>query len=326
MILICKSHDENNESHEDVIDWLSYHNAKFDFLSGHDYYENGNDWSIELSNSKNESSFFSQEYQSIWFRGFMRYRSHFKETINSLDSTNDNIAELRWRLGQETAKTNSQIFKSFEDSYQLPNPKSTKVDKFSILRLAEKIGLQIPISMISNSRKKLLEFYKKHGDVITKPLYETVYFRDESSAIFFKTDKITEESIKSLPEKFFPSFFQRYVEKDIELRSFYLEGKFYTMAIFSQLDPQTKTDFRNYNTEKPNRNVPYLLPKEIETKLRNLMKELNLNTGSIDLIKTPDKRYVFLEVNPTGQFGFVSKPCNYYLEDEIAKTLIQHDQ
>ncbi len=188
------------------------------------------------------------------------------------------------------------------------------------------MGLQIPISMLSNSRKKVLDFYKNHGEIITKPLYETVYFRDRFSAVFLKTGKISEDSLKSLPSTFFPSLFQVYVEKDVELRVFYLEEKFYTMAIFSQLDKQTKIDFRNYNDENPNRNVPYLLPKEIKKKLKKLMKKLNLNTGSIDLIKTPNKKYVFLEVNPTGQFGFVSKPCNYYLEDEIAKKLIENDQ
>ncbi len=124
MILICKNYNENNESHEDVIDWLQYHNAKFDFLSAHKYYENGNDWSIELTNSKNQRNLLSKEYKSVWFRGFMRHRSHFKSTISSMNSTNDNISELRWRLGQEVGKINAQIFKSFEHSFQLPNPKS----------------------------------------------------------------------------------------------------------------------------------------------------------------------------------------------------------
>ncbi|EZH75010.1 hypothetical protein ATO12_09780 [Aquimarina atlantica] len=326
MILICKNYKENNESYEEVIDWLLYNNAQFDFLSGEDYYENGKHWSIALDNSQDKLSIPFNEYKSVWFRGFLRHRYHLEETFKDLESTNDNIAELRWRIGQEIGRINTQIFNNFRDTYQLPSPLSVKSDKFSMLRLAKELGLDIPDSLITNSKKELLYFFKKQQHVITKPLYETVYFNDESYVAFFKTDKITEEVIESLPSTFFPSLFQGYVEKDIELRAFYIEEEFYTMAIFSQLDPQTKVDFRNYNDERPNRNVPYVLPKEIETKLKILMKELNLNTGSIDLIKTPDKKYVFLEVNPTGQFGFVSKPCNYYLEDKIANTLIQHDR
>ena len=93
------------------------------------------------------------------------------------------------------------------------------------------------------------------------------------------------------------------------------------MAIFSQNDEQTQLDYRNYNRVKPNRNIPYILPKDIETKLQKLMDKLDLNTGSIDMMVTTEGEYVFLEVNPTGQFGWVSENCNYYLEEKIAHCL-----
>jgi hypothetical protein len=35
-----------------------------------------------------------------------------------------------------------------------------------------------------------------------------------------------------------------------------------------------------------------------------------------------NKELVFLEINPVGQFGMVSHPCNYYLEKRIAQNLI----
>jgi hypothetical protein len=37
---------------------------------------------------------------------------------------------------------------------------------------------------------------------------------------------------------------------------------------------------------------------------------------------TKKGEYVFLEVNPIGQFGMVSAPCNYNLEKKIAQYLI----
>ena len=50
-----------------------------------------------------------------------------------------------------------------------------------------------------------------------------------------------------------------------------------------------------------------------------------MNTGSFDFILTSEGEYVFLEVNPIGQFGMVSYPCNYYLEEKIVDLLIQKD-
>jgi glutathione synthase/RimK-type ligase-like ATP-grasp enzyme len=92
----------------------------------------------------------------------------------------------------------------------------------------------------------------------------------------------------------------------------------YSMAIFSQLDEQTKIDFRNYNYEKPNRCVPYKLPDYIEVKIEMLMNKLSLNTGSIDLVFTTDNEYYFLEVNPVGMFSPLTWPLNYTIEKDIA--------
>lgn len=73
-----------------------------------------------------------------------------------------------------------------------------------------------------------------------------------------------------------------------------------------------KVDFRNYNLKKVKGNVPYQLPLNIQLSLKKLVKELNLKTCSIDMLVSKDEEYYSLEVNPVGQFGMVSKPCNYY--------------
>ena len=49
------------------------------------------------------------------------------------------------------------------------------------------------------------------------------------------------------------------------------------------------------------------------------MSCLGLDSGSIDMVVTKEGDFVFLEVNPVGQFNQVSKPCNYFLEKEISK-------
>lgn len=112
------------------------------------------------------------------------------------------------------------------------------------------------------------------------------------------------------------------IDKLFEVRVFYLAGEFYSMAIFSQEDTQTETDFRNYNLTDPNRTVPFILPDKIRQKLSLLMNKLDLNSGSIDIIVSKELKFYFLEINPIGQFGMVSYPCNYYLEKSFANILI----
>ena len=94
------------------------------------------------------------------------------------------------------------------------------------------------------------------------------------------------------------------------------------MAIFSQNDKKTTLDYRNYNDEKPNRNVPVIIPKKIENKIFKMIKQLKLRTCSIDFIVSKNNKYFFLEVNPMGQLDWVSKNCNYYIEKQIAEDLM----
>jgi glutathione synthase/RimK-type ligase-like ATP-grasp enzyme len=47
------------------------------------------------------------------------------------------------------------------------------------------------------------------------------------------------------------------------------------------------------------------LPKAIQRKLLCFMKRAGLQYGAIDLIETPGGDFVFLEVNPSGQWEWI---------------------
>ena len=49
-----------------------------------------------------------------------------------------------------------------------------------------------------------------------------------------------------------------------------------------------------------------------------MMNKLELISGSIDLIKSQNGKYYFLEVNPNGQYDWVSQYGGYYLDKKIA--------
>lgn len=140
------------------------------------------------------------------------------------------------------------------------------------------------------------------------------------------TTLIEEEHLHKIPNCFLPSMIQKAIPKQFEVRVFFLMGECYSMAIMSQDDKDTKTDYRKYNFGNPNRFLPFQLPEDIKKKVVDLMARLSLNTGSIDFILTPENEYVFLEVNPTGQFGMVDYSCNYGLHEKVANLLISKDK
>ena len=110
------------------------------------------------------------------------------------------------------------------------------------------------------------------------------------------------------------------IEKAIEIRTFYLDGKFYSLAMLLFAADKRVVDYRT--ATKQIRYACYQLPDAIENKLQKMMNVLNLNTGSIDLVLGKDGEYYFLELNPTGQVGWVSDYGGYNIEEKIATYLL----
>jgi ATP-GRASP peptide maturase of grasp-with-spasm system len=202
------------------------------------------------------------------------------------------------------------------------NPFYAEVNKTDVLEKAEKAGLNVPEWIITNNKNCLLPFMNRYEKIITKT-FTALNYTDVNFSYKNLTNLLNINDVEKIPNNFSSLFFQRYINKKYELRIFFFENKFFSMAILSQKDEKTKVDFRDYNKEKPNRRFPFALPKLYENKLQKLAKMLHLDTGSFDVMIDNEDRYYFLEVNPVGQFGMTSIPCNYSIEKYIAEILIQ---
>jgi ATP-GRASP peptide maturase of grasp-with-spasm system len=201
------------------------------------------------------------------------------------------------------------------------------VNKLQVLDIAVKFGLNVPNYLVTNSKIKMLEFYNKNSKkVITKDIKNPFRLNAKKYTLTTYTEIITEQRLQTIPATFYPSFFQVLIKKEYEVRVFYLDKEIYSMAIFSQNDKKTKVDFRHYNINTPNRCVPMNLPIELKIKIQKIMCNLKINCGSIDLIKSTDGLFYFLEINPFGQFGMISHPCNYQLEKKIAQKLSKNEK
>ncbi len=53
------------------------------------------------------------------------------------------------------------------------------------------------------------------------------------------------------------------------------------------------------------------------------MKTLGLCYGAVDMIITPENEYVFLEVNPSGQWGWIEELTGMKISKAIATLLVQ---
>jgi len=309
MILVLS--ENKDKSTTVVLSWLRYFNKKYIRVNKEDILKIKCLTDGIYININKEKEINITEITSFWYRrGFLNLKNELKNDWVSLSNF----------LNEESYHLKNYIHYLLKEKNSLGSISSSIANKLIVNELAVKSNLRIPKSYLFTEKKELLKVFKKNK-LITKVIAGNgfVNLDDNQYGVFYTT---LLEDINDFPENFAPSYFQEYINKRYELRIFFLKGKFYSMAIFSQNDEQTKVDFRKYNFKKPNRNVAFKLPVSIEKRLLKLMDLMNLKCASIDMLVDNNLQYYFLEVNPIGQFGMVSYPCNYGIEKLIAKNVL----
>ncbi|MFL0063915.1 grasp-with-spasm system ATP-grasp peptide maturase [Tenacibaculum maritimum] len=314
-----------------VVDWLSYKKANFLRINGYDLLLDIN-FSTDLENfTLTKEKISSNDINVIWYRRW--YNSNmFPKEYSTISEFKDSDKVIDY-VKDEFRGFKEFFFESLRDKKWIHRPpylRQNVVEKPLELKIATKHGLNIPKTLACNNKEALLLFRKNLGkELIIKNLKTVGVFPHTSlfkKPVATYTQSLSLEEINALPKRFTPILVQEKIEKLFEIRVFYFNSKCYSMCIFSQVEKKTSVDFRNYSTDMKQRMIPYKLPQEIEIKIKLFMSEVGLETGSIDMIYAKDSNYYFLEVNPEGQFGMVSLPCNYYIEKEIAKELIKQDK
>jgi len=192
------------------------------------------------------------------------------------------------------------------------------------LQLAVKLGFQIPITLITNNPKKAKKFCLKYEQkkVITKPL--SFPLAEEKSEYYtFSTSCIREKDLENIDQvKYTPTLFQIRVPKKYELRINVVGNKIFVCEIHSQVSEKTKLDWRLFDQKNPIPHKIGKLPREIKEKCIRLVKDMGLLFGAIDMIVTPDNNYVFLEINPTGVWGWIEELTGLPISQAIIDLLV----
>lgn len=306
-------------STEKVMDWIHYLGGKAVRIN-HDNL--GDKDLVEFSLTKNNKiQEILEDITTVWNRKW--FRGNVSQDFQPSSLPPAIASALLKYIDREHQTITDYIFLSATQKKMVDKINvSLPFNKIQVLKMALDCGLKIPETAILSTRTALHRFLKENSRVITKPLGEIEFFEDAGIHFPMFTQEVKEQDILDYPnETFSPSLFQQLIEKRYELRIFYLEGKFYPMAIFSQRRNEAKIDFRNYDFENPDRFVPFKLDDMTTTNLLKLVRSLNLSHCSIDCMVGLDGDIYFLEINPVGQFAMVSYPCNYNLELKIAEHL-----
>lgn len=220
------------------------------------------------------------------------------------------------------------------DAFWFSNPDAIRIASRKPYQalLAQGIGFQVPETLITNDPDAVKSFAKNlKTDVACKALLTpgiTLEQNGDKQGVMLYTQRLSVPEIfsKAATVKNCPLIFQPYVEKEFELRITVVGTQVFSCAIYSQNSTRTREDWRRYDLTNTPHQV-YQLPPDIEARCVSLVRELGLVFGCIDMIVTPSGEYIFLEINPNGQWLWIEHltkmPISQAIEDLLIHPPVQ---
>jgi len=186
------------------------------------------------------------------------------------------------------------------------------------LSVAQDLGFRIPETCVTSSPDDAREFVARQGERGT--IYKAFTGTKEAwrETRLLKSDEI--QLIDNV--RFAPVIFQEYIEADLDLRVTVVGGKIFPAAIHSQ-ETEYKVDFRM--TMDSAKVESFTLPDHVSENILAFMKRMGLVYGAIDLRRTTTGEYVFLEINPSGQWLFIEERTGLPITDAVVSYMLESD-
>jgi hypothetical protein len=242
--------------------------------------------------------------KSVWFRQPVFLRNTPGRSID----INEQLSLSQWNAFLRGLMV-------FDKAYWMNWPQATYAaeSKPYQLMIAKKIGFSVPQTIISNS----LGFEILPSTKFIIKSMDTVLLKENDDCYFTYTSKANPENFTLDKTKQAPITFQEYIEDKLDIRVTIVGSKVYAVAIKSNGNA-ISDDWRTLKKE----DLEYVdieLPVRIKKLCIEYVKLLGLNYGAIDFIKTKDE-YIFIEINPTGEWGWLSNDKRE-IDYDIAKKL-----
>lgn len=180
------------------------------------------------------------------------------------------------------------------------------------LALAQRIGMAIPVTLMTNDPEEAREFWRRHEGKVIYKLFRALPDAWRETRRLAETDLPLAESIRLAPV-----IFQEWVEAVAEIRVTVIGEEIFAGEADAR-GGEYPVDFRFNGDLHWSRHT---LPPGVQEQIHALMRQMGLEYGAIDLRLTPAGKYVFLEINPAGQFLWIELATGMRIADAVAGRL-----
>ena len=246
------------------------------------------------------------DFKSIWFRRTKFPNFNLKNEIESYY-----ISELQ--------AFQKNLWHSFKGKWlSKPDKVYEAENKIYQLKTAQELDFIIPDTLISYNPDEIKDFLFKIGrQMIVKPIFNNKFISNNKNTLIY-TNRVYEKDLIGLKDSIpLPSIYQKYIPKDIEIRVTVVGNEVFAAYVNSQSNESTITDWRKEKLPF----YAYNLPEDIKSKCIKLVNHLGISFGAIDIIKSKSGEYIFLEINPNGQWAWLEIDAGLPISNSIIKFL-----
>lgn len=195
------------------------------------------------------------------------------------------------------------------------------------LRLAREAGLDTPRTVVTNDASAVRAFAAEcPGGIVTKMMTSFAIREPGREKVVFTTALEPEELDRLEGLELCPMTFQERLPKAIELRVTVVGRRLFVAAVDSAAVAGAGDDWRRRGDQLENAWRAHRLPSDVEHGIGRLMDALRLDYGALDFILTPEGRWVFLEINPAGEYFWLDDLFTPTISESIAEILIGRAQ
>jgi glutathione synthase/RimK-type ligase-like ATP-grasp enzyme len=254
---------------------------------------------------------------AAWYR---RSRNLFAPppSLNLLYGDLDNYVEV------QSATTLTALYASLQTLWVGYPPKLRRAEiKASQLAEASKAGLRTPRTFISNDPARATAFVDglNGARCAVKPLVAVRASDGQADRLPLTTVLPPHHPLDSIALA--PTILQPYIDKACELRCVVIGEQIFCAKLDSQASDTTRHDWRAGYAGHIDHEV-FALPEHVQTSIHCLMQSFGINFASIDLILTPGGEFVFLDLNPNGQWLWLEIELGLPLVASMADLLTTH--
>jgi glutathione synthase/RimK-type ligase-like ATP-grasp enzyme len=184
--------------------------------------------------------------------------------------------------------------------------------------IAHKVGLKVPKTLVTNKPEAAEKFINEIG--VEEVVYKAFLAMHEA---WRETRLIKKADINNIKlVKYAPVIFQEFIQ-GVDIRVTVVGNKIFAAEIDAR-KTSYPVDMRMALGESAIK--PINLPNKLSSTILKFQQQLNLKYGAIDLKRTEDGEYHFLEVNPAGQWLFVEERAGLPISEAMADYLIKLEE